>query len=119
MPEAATELERARQVERRRRAADGRATVEVSDSGAGVPPQDREDIFRRFYRSARDGAAQGYGLGLSIVAAVAKLHGFCLTVEDNAPGARFVLRGECLVFDSDEAARNVGAAAPKRLKASA
>jgi signal transduction histidine kinase len=100
-------------------AADGRATIEVSDSGSGVPPQDRGDIFRRYYRSARDGAAEGYGLGLSIVAAVAKLHGFCLTVEDNAPGARFVLRGECLVFDSDEAARAIGAAAPKRLNASA
>jgi len=100
-------------------AADGRATVEVSDSGSGVPPQDREDIFRRFYRGARDGAAQGYGLGLSIAAAVAKLHGFCLTVEDNAPGARFVLRGESLDFDSDEAARDVGATPPKRLRASA
>jgi len=100
-------------------AADGRATVAVSDSGCGVPPQDREDIFRRFYRGARDGAAPGYGLGLSIVAAVAKLHGFRLTVEDNAPGARFVLRGESLAFDSDEAARDIGAAPPKRLKAPA
>jgi K+-sensing histidine kinase KdpD len=84
-----------------------------------VRPQDREDIFRRFYRGARDGPAQGYGLGLSIVAAVAKLHGFRLTVEDNAPGARFVLRGESLAFDSDEAARDIGAAPPKRLKAPA
>ena len=98
---------------------DGRATVAVSDSGRGVPPQDRENIFRRFYRGARDGAAQGYGLGLSIVAAVAKLHGFGLTVEDNAPGARFVLRGESLVFDSDEAGRDIGAAPAKRLKTSA
>ncbi len=100
-------------------AVDGRATVEIRDSGSGVPPQDREDIFRRFFRGGRDGAAQGYGLGLSIVAAVAKLHGFCLTVEDNAPGARFVLHGESLVFDSDEAARGIGAAAPKPQKASA
>ena len=100
-------------------AANGRATVEVSDSGCGVPPQDREDIFRRFYRGARDGAAQGYGLGLSIVAAVAKLHGFCLTVEDNAPGARFVLRGESLAFDSDEATHDIGAAPPQQSKARA
>ena len=56
---------------------------------------------------------------MSIVAAVAKLHGFCLTVDDNAPGARFVLRGESLVFDSDEAARDIGAAPPKRLRTSA
>lgn len=100
-------------------AADGRATVEVSDSGCGVPPQDREDIFRRYFRGARVGAAQGYGLGLSIVAAVAKLHGFCLTVEDNAPGARFVLRGESLLLDSDGAARGTAAAASKPQKASA
>jgi len=100
-------------------AADGRATVEVSDSGCGVPSQDREDIFRRFYRGGRDGAAPGYGLGLSIVAAVAKLHGFRLTVEDNTPGARFALRGDCLVFDSDDAPRDIGAAPPKSLRSSA
>ena len=56
---------------------------------------------------------------MSIVAAVAKLHGFCLTVEDNAPGARFVLRGDSLVLDSDEAARDMSAAPPKRLRSSA
>jgi hypothetical protein len=56
---------------------------------------------------------------LSIVAAVAKLHGFWLTVEDNAPGARFVLRGDSLAFDSDETSRGAGAVAPKRLNASA
>ena len=100
-------------------AADGRARVEVSDSGCGVPPQERENIFRRFYRGVRDGAAPGYGLGLSIVAAVAKLHGFRLTVEDNAPGARFVLSGDSLAFDSDEAARDIGPAPPKRLRSSA
>ena len=100
-------------------AANGRATVEVSDSGAGVPLQHRQDIFRRFYRGARDEAAPGYGLGLSIVAAVAKLHGFCLSVEDNAPGARFVLRGDSLAFDSDEASRGASAVAPKPQKASA
>jgi signal transduction histidine kinase len=99
--------------------ADGQATVEVSDSGCGVPQQDREDIFRRFYRSGRDGAAPGYGLGLNIVAAIAKLHGFRLTVEDNAPGARFALRGDCLAFDSDDAARALDAAPTKRLRSSA
>ena len=72
----------------------GRATVAVSDSGPGVAPQDREKVFRRFYRSEPSGPASGSGLGLSIAKSIAKLHGFSLKVEDNAPGARFVLRDE-------------------------
>ena len=73
---------------------DGKAGVTVSDSGPGVAPQDRERIFWRFFRSDRTGPASGNGLGLSIAAAIAKLHGFSLKVEDNAPGARFTLRGD-------------------------
>ena len=97
----------------------GRATVEVSDSGAGVPPQEREEIFRRFYRGARDNSAPGHGLGLSIVAAIAKLHGFCIAVEDNAPGARFRISGDALAIDSDEAPHDLGGAPPRRLRAPA
>ena len=97
-------------------AANGQATVEVSDSGCGVPPQDRENIFRRSYRSAREGAPPGHGLGLSIVAAVAKLHGFRLSVEDNQPGARFLLRGASLAGGAEAApgAAAVAAAETKR-----
>jgi signal transduction histidine kinase len=72
----------------------GRANVVVSDSGPGVAPPERDKIFQRFYRSERDRPASGNGLGLSIAAAIAKLHGFSLKVEDCAPGARFVLREE-------------------------
>jgi len=100
-------------------AADGRAAVEVSDSGAGVPPQEREAIFRRFYRGPRDDGAPGHGLGLSIVAAIAKLHGFRLAVEDNAPGARFVMTGDVLPLDADEAPLGPGAIPPQRLRAPA
>ncbi|HYA72300.1 MAG TPA: HAMP domain-containing sensor histidine kinase, partial [Roseiarcus sp.] len=73
--------------------ADGRPVVRVSDTGRGVPPQEREKIFRRFYQFERDGRGSGHGLGLSIAETIAKLHGFTLTVEDNNPGARFELRG--------------------------
>ena len=57
---------RRRGAHRRAATVDGRPVVRVSDSGCGVPPQDRENIFRRFYRGERDGAAPGHGLGLSI-----------------------------------------------------
>ena len=69
---------------------EGLPWVAVSDTGCGVPPQDRERIFRRFFRGER---SEGHGLGLSIAQTIADLHGFLLAVEDNHPGARFVMRG--------------------------
>ena len=71
---------------------DGQPYVEVSDTGPGVPIAEREKIFRRFYRAASERGESGHGLGLSIAEAIARLHGFGLTVEDNHPGARFVMR---------------------------
>jgi signal transduction histidine kinase len=69
----------------------GRACVEVCDTGPGVAPADRDLIFRRFYRAAAADGSAGHGLGLSIARTIAELHGFELRVEDNAPGARFVM----------------------------
>jgi signal transduction histidine kinase len=68
---------------------EGQPWVAVSDTGCGVPLQDKERIFRRFFRAGRSG---GNGLGLSIAQTIADLHGFQLAVEDNNPGARFVMR---------------------------
>ena len=48
------------------RMADGRPFLRVSDTGPGVPPQERERIFDRFYRGERSGKSPGHGLGLSI-----------------------------------------------------
>ena len=70
----------------------GRPRVEVRDTGPGVAPADRDLIFRRFYRAAAGEGAAGHGLGLSIARNIAELHGFELSVEDGAPGARFVMR---------------------------
>ena len=71
---------------------DGLPRLSVSDTGLGVSSQDRARIFRRFYRGEGAQDAPGHGLGLSIAQTIAHLHGFQLTVEDNTPGARFVMR---------------------------
>ncbi|SDS75679.1 ATP-binding protein [Pseudomonas oryzae] len=49
----------------------GRLCLRVADSGPGVPAEQRERLFRRFYRQ---GAGQGAGLGLSIVQRIVELH---------------------------------------------
>ena len=71
---------------------DGLPFAVVSDTGVGIPLQERGKIFDRFYRGAHSGKSPGHGLGLSIAATIARLHGFKLTVEDNHPGARFEFR---------------------------
>lgn len=64
----------------------------VRDTGAGVPEADRTRIFERFGRSAVAPGDEGFGLGLSIVAAIVAAHHGTITVEQAAPtGARFVV----------------------------
>jgi two-component system OmpR family sensor kinase len=57
----------------------------VSDTGPGLPADERERVFDRFYRG-RDSAAPGSGLGLAIVREVARLHGGRAWIEDNPGG---------------------------------
>jgi signal transduction histidine kinase len=64
----------------------------IADTGPGVPEWAREKIFRRFFRLDESRGSRGNGLGLSLVAAIAKHHGIALTVTDNGPGLRTVLR---------------------------
>lgn len=70
------------------RAAGEGAVLEIVDEGPGISPNDRPFVTRRFYRSPAAASVAGHGLGLSLVAAVADLHGFDLTFEDAEPGAR-------------------------------
>ncbi len=64
----------------------------VRDTGDGVPDQDKQRVFDRFTRSAAHTGDEGFGLGLSIVRAIAVAHGGTATVEDAVPhGAKFVL----------------------------
>lgn len=66
------------------------ARVEVRDTGPGVPSERREAVFDRFVRLEGSRSTPGNGLGLSLVRAVAKLHGGEVWLEDNNPGLRAV-----------------------------
>jgi signal transduction histidine kinase len=69
----------------------------VQDNGPGVPDGERTAVLQRFYRSERDKLTPGSGLGLSIVAAIVRLHRFRLELQDSAPGLRVVI--ECRPID--------------------
>ncbi len=72
----------------------GTAILSVADSGPGVPAADRDRIQQRFVRLDQSRSRPGAGLGLSLVAAVARLHHARLTLDDARPGLR-----ASLVFD--------------------
>jgi signal transduction histidine kinase len=65
---------------------DGAPTVSLTDDGPGIPLAEHERVLKRFYRLERSRRTPGNGLGLSLVAAVARLHGAVLEMHDNAPG---------------------------------
>ena len=69
-----------------RRHANGNIELAVRDNGPGVPISERSRIVERFYRCERSRTTEGNGLGLSLVAAVADLHGATLRLEDAGPG---------------------------------
>ena len=66
-------------------------SVSVSDNGPGVAAKDLKAIFRRFHRADVAGQPPGTGLGLSLVAAIAELHGLECVGSDNRPGLRVTL----------------------------
>ena len=65
--------------------------ISVGDRGPGIPEADRARAVERFIRLEQSRSVPGSGLGLSLAAAVARLHGGELQLEDNAPGLRAVL----------------------------
>ena len=71
--------------------ADSEVSISVADRGPGIPASDRERVLKRFVRLEVSRTRPGTGLGLSLVAAVARLHGGRILLEDNAPGLRIVL----------------------------
>lgn len=63
----------------------------ISDTGPGIPAQERENVLRPFYRLESSRTTDGNGLGLSLVAAIAKRHHARLSLGDNDPGLRVAI----------------------------
>jgi signal transduction histidine kinase len=70
---------------------DGTPVISIADDGPGIPADEYEHVFKRFYRLEQSRYTTGNGLGLSLVAAVARLHGARIEMLDNAPGLKFKL----------------------------
>jgi signal transduction histidine kinase len=71
---------------------DGENIVRVKDSGSGISEHERDAVLRRFYRSHKTRRTPGLGLGLNLVAAIVKVHGFRLTI---VPGSGCVVEISC------------------------
>lgn len=69
----------------------GAAHITVSDNGPGIPEGERERVFRRLYRLDQSRHHPGTGLGLSVVRAIARLHGATITLADANPGLSVTL----------------------------
>ena len=66
-------------------------TISVADRGPGIPLDERKHVLKRFYRIERSRSSPGNGLGLSLVAAVAQLHGARIDMQNNGPGLNIQL----------------------------
>lgn len=69
-----------------------RIVATVTDNGPGMPAEEHERIFQRFYRLEQSRSTPGSGLGLGLVKAVADLHGIALQARDAEPGLQIVMR---------------------------
>ena len=70
---------------------DGKPVISIADDGPGIPAHEYEQVFKRFYRLEHSRYTPGNGLGLSLVAAVAHLHGARIEMLDNSPGLKLKL----------------------------
>ncbi|MDN5927077.1 MAG: HAMP domain-containing histidine kinase [Hyphomicrobiales bacterium] len=68
-----------------------RIIAAVRDNGPGIPPEEREKVFQRLYRLDKSRSTPGSGLGLSLVRAVADLHGASIALEDCRPGLAVII----------------------------
>ncbi len=85
------------------KAQDGRARLSVTDDGVGIPAEEQEKIFRRFYQSDASRSSGGSGLGLAMAREIAQFHGGTLSVE-SAPGegSTFTFETACLTDEGKE-----------------
>ncbi|TKW63470.1 MAG: HAMP domain-containing histidine kinase [Paracoccus denitrificans] len=72
--------------------AENNVLLQVSDDGPGIPAEEWDKVFRRFYRLEKSRTTPGNGLGLSMVRAIAELHTAAVTMNDNNPGLSVLLR---------------------------
>src|SRR5207249_6043969 len=75
------------------RRVDNAFEIAVSDNGPGIPDEEKRKVTERFYRGDASRGTPGVGLGLSLVAAVARLHGGSLELSDNRSEERRVGKG--------------------------
>ncbi|MGA2344205.1 MAG: HAMP domain-containing sensor histidine kinase, partial [Steroidobacteraceae bacterium] len=75
-----------------RRREDAQAEIAVTDDGPGIHDSEKAKVVERFYRGDASRGTPGVGLGLSLVQAVAKLHGSALMLVDREPGLRVVMQ---------------------------
>lgn len=75
-----------------RHGSDGAILIAVGDTGPGIPETEMGKVRQRFYRGDASRQAAGVGLGLSLVDAVARLHGGELRLEAGTPGLRAIIR---------------------------
>ena len=96
---------------------EGRMQITISDSGPGIPEEEREKVFERFYRCIQSRSMPGSGLGLAIVRQVVDRHGGSITAEESEDGGamfRMILPG----YDHEEdLARDAKNSASKQLVA--
>jgi signal transduction histidine kinase len=69
----------------------GSVHLSVMDHGPGIPQEERERVLARFVRLDQSRTKPGYGLGLALVSAIAKLHGADLSLDDAGPGLKISL----------------------------
>jgi signal transduction histidine kinase len=70
----------------------GGAAISIADDGPGIPVDEYQHVFKRFYRLERSRRTPGNGLGLSLVAAIARFHSARIEMADNSPGLKIQLR---------------------------
>ncbi|HEY3786961.1 MAG TPA: HAMP domain-containing sensor histidine kinase [Steroidobacteraceae bacterium] len=93
--------------------ADARVRITVADDGPGIPDSEKPKVPTRFYRGDTSRGTPGVGLGLSLVASVAKVHGGALELTDNHPGLRahmLIAPGTVWASDAGESQRELPAA---------
>ncbi len=69
-----------------------RPVLTVADTGIGIPPEHQSAVFQKFYRIEESRTTAGTGLGLSLVAAIAELHRFELSIAGGSSGCRVTMK---------------------------